>query len=207
MTKHKGKRNDQRQSPRLEDGGGTTVSGKWVILAVVALALFGAGFSWWHRYTSTRMAARFWGPQHSSLIRNPANVQLITVRPMSDTESHNHEPTSQFPDHYHTLAGVVRVTERRDITQAHGLSHLRNELLMDRSFQPDELGAATADVWRSGLEFRDGADGAPLVLLFSKDGRRMLRHPPTVGTSLANTSTRFAEGWQIVLAEWKAETR
>jgi hypothetical protein len=78
---------------------------------------------------------------------------------------------------------------------------------MDRSFQPDELGAATADVWRSGLEFRDAADGPPLVLLFSEGGRRMLRHPPTVGTSLANTSARFAEGWQIVLAEWKAETR
>jgi hypothetical protein len=207
MAKQKGTRKDKRQQPIAEEPTGIAVSGKWVILAVVALALVGAVFSWWHRYTSTRMAARFWGPQYSSLIRGNSNVQLITVRPMSDTESHNHDPTGDFPDHYHTLGGVVRVTDRRDITQAHGLTHLRNELLMDRSFQPDELGAATADVWHSGLEFRDTADGPPLVILFSGDGRRMLRYPPTVGTSLANTSARFAEGLQIVLAEWKAETR
>jgi hypothetical protein len=209
MAKHKGNKGSQnaRQQPAPEDDGGIYVSGKLVISAVVVIALLAAGFSWWFRYTSTRRAAQFWGPQNVLLIRDAPHVQLLNVGPMAESDSHAHDPNTVFADHYHTLGGVVRVASRRDASQLHGLIHLRHELLMDRSVQADNAALPAAESWRYGLEFRSTPEGPPLVVLFSEDCRRMLRHPPSVGTGLANATANFAEGLKTVFAEWEKQSR
>jgi hypothetical protein len=207
MASQKGATTDPSQQNLAADDGGVFVSGKLVITAVVALALLGAAFSWWFRYSSTRRAAQFWGPQNVLLIRDGANVQLLTVGPMGDDEPHVHDPDSLYLDHYHTLAGVVSVRDRRDATQAHGLVHLRNELLMDRSFQEDDGSIPPINDWKFGLEFRESEASPPLLILFSADGRRLLRHPPTVGSGLAEVAPSFADGLTTVFTEWQAEPR
>ena len=195
---------DVRQPPRAPSSAlpeTRTISGKVVIVTIGLVAILAAGFSWWFRYSSTVRAAKFWGPVGVELIRNPgSSVQLIHVQPMGDT-GHEHNSGGGFADHYHTLGGVVEVVDRRDVTRAHGLVHLRNELLMDRSFH-EELSKSAADDWRTGLEFRDAAGSAPLVVFFSADCRRMMRIPAGQGADFATTSSEFAEGLNVVFTEW-----
>jgi hypothetical protein len=93
-------------SPNSEASG---TSGKLVIIAILAFALAAAGASWLFRYSATNQAARYWGPEGSQLIRDAQKVFLQRIPP-------------------ETGAGRV------EISQARGITHLRNALLEDRSF-------------------------------------------------------------------------
>ncbi len=53
------------------------VSGKWVIVGILAVALAAAGGSWLFRYTATHRTAEFWGPQAVQLIRDARIVRLV----------------------------------------------------------------------------------------------------------------------------------
>jgi hypothetical protein len=206
MAKQKGTPKSSPQQLPADEVGGAYVSGKLVISTIVAVAVLAAGFSWWFRYSATRQAARFWGPQHV-LVRDAKNVQLVTLGPMGADESHVHDSESTFADHYHTMEGVVKVVDRRDVTDSHGLIHLRTELLQDRSYEwATNAPAATVD-WKYGLEFRDATTSPPLLVLFSSDCRRLLRHPPTIGSGAAILSPSFADGLKTVFTEWQTEQR
>ncbi|MFO0790670.1 MAG: hypothetical protein U0805_14535 [Pirellulales bacterium] len=50
------------------------ISGKWIIIGVMAVALIGAGTSWWFRYYTTHRTAQFWGPEAATLIRDAPTV-------------------------------------------------------------------------------------------------------------------------------------
>jgi hypothetical protein len=209
MAKQKGGPSIGRaKSPQLPQApgsapepGGIYVSGKLVILTIAAVALGAAAFSWWYRYTSTRRAAAFWGPAAVALIRDAPSVHWIKVEPLRDMSQHVHHPGGVFPEDYHLLSGIWHVTERRDVSKAPGLTHLRNALLMDRSFRVDER--AAPEEWHNGLEFRQSPEGQTLVIFFSADGGRMLRQPPAAGADLAAPSARFAEGLTEILADWQ----
>src|SRR4051812_30380584 len=96
-------------------------AGKWVILGILAVGFTAAGASWWFRYNATHHAATFWG-RNAWLIRDADRVQLLELGageknapPMNDAITVNGNP--------------VLVAAKQDITQAHGLAHLRNALL------------------------------------------------------------------------------
>jgi hypothetical protein len=206
MAKPKGTPGATRTAPApTGDDGGLYVSGKLVIITVVVLAVLGAGFSWWYRYSSTRRSARFWGGQNARLIRDAAHVHLVTVGPMGP--EHVHEPNAAFADHYHVLDGLVKVDHRHKVSQAPGLVHLRNELLMDRSFESHNEVLGADDDWKYGLEFRDLETNPPLVIFFSADCRRLLRYPPSSGTGIATLAPDFAAGLQSVFNEWRKAER
>jgi hypothetical protein len=191
----------QRQKPEAQP---STISGKLVILTVVGLALIGGGFSWWFRYTATHRAAIFWGPEAVRLIREAPAVYWIVLGPIEDEAAHVHVADNPFADHYHTLGGAWRVAERREITNARGLIHLRNELLMDRSFRAEDgLPPATGN-WQSALEFRGSPANPPLVIFFTDDCRQMMRHPPVRGATLAVPSDVLADGLKTVFQEWRS---
>ena len=205
MTKQKGTPKAPQQYGPATDAGGVYVSGKLVITVIVAVALLGAGFSWWSRYTATRRTAQFWGSQNVLLIRDAKNVQLISVGPMGPDHVHNAGDT--FADHYHIIDGLVRVIDRRDVSQSPGLINLRDGLLLDRSYEAHSGVLASANDWQYGLEFRDSLTSPPLVILFSADCRRLLRHPPTIGPGVATLAPNFAEGLKKVFTEWQAAKR
>jgi hypothetical protein len=117
-------------------------SGKLLILGVFAIALAAAAASWWFRYNATHQAAKFWGPEAVRLIRDAPRV---------------------------TLRSDDREDLPRDISQAHGLTHLRAALLEDRSY--DWAAAGPADTsWSSSLVFEVSAGAEPrVVILFSPD--------------------------------------
>ncbi len=83
------------------------VSGKLVIVAILAIAFAAAGTSWLFRYSATNQTARYWGPEGLQLIRDAQKVFIQRSPPK---------------------------TGRVEISQARGITHLRNALLEDRSF-------------------------------------------------------------------------
>jgi len=129
----------------------SSTSGKRLTLVVILLALLAAGASWWFRYSATHRAAQFWGPQAARLIRDAAQVTLRTDAPSANA------------------AGTVEADVPRDISAAQGLTHLRNALLEDTSY--DWTAQAPADTdWSSSLVFAAAEGAEPrAVVLFSPD--------------------------------------
>src|SRR5262245_11486007 len=94
------------------------ISGKYVILAVVVVALTGAVASWFFRYNATHRAAEFWGPEASKLIRDARQVTLYK-QPL-DVPRTMRVKTADVP------AAIQAHIDKSaiDISRARGLLHL-----------------------------------------------------------------------------------
>jgi hypothetical protein len=136
----------------------TQISGKLIIIGILAVGLVAAGASWWFRYVATHRAAQFWGPEGVRLIRDAPTVYLIKLA------------TAEQP---HGLVGPTGVAY--EISKARGLLHLRNALLEDRSFDWTNLGAKPTgkDTFLGQWEllFLDDGPKAQLNILFTADCR------------------------------------
>ena len=128
-----------------------SVSGKWVIIGILTVALAAAGGSWWFRYNATHRAAQFWGPDTTVLIRDATIVKLYYVN-----------------DDLNTLSLV------RDISKAPGLTHLRNALLEDRSFIWPAQPITQPPRWRWALEFNDPGQPEQFVLALTDDFKQVV---------------------------------
>src|SRR5262245_5327090 len=94
---------------------GSAVSGKLVIISILFVAIVAAGVSWAFRVYATHRAAGFWGPQAAWLIRSSQTAKLSRIDRSSD--------------------GTIRIKTTRDVSNAPGITHLRNALLEDKSFE------------------------------------------------------------------------
>ena len=155
---------DRPAEPAQSSAAG--VSGKWVIIGILAVALTAAGGSWWFRYSATHKAAVFWEPRAAGLIRDASFVELIELRPAAGAERTN-PPASHF-----AFGGDSKYVpaKRRVVSAARGLVHLRNALLEDRSFvwdNTDVLPWHETVEWRWLLVFADKKGGT--LITFSKD--------------------------------------
>jgi hypothetical protein len=130
-----------------------TISGKYVILAVVTVALTGALASWFFRYNATQHAAEFWGPEAARLIRDAPVVEFWQ----------NPSPSTVI----RSAAPLVGREDLRDISSARGLVHLRTALIEDRSFDWPAKQIRSDVQWTHGLRFR--ADTQGVLLMFSPD--------------------------------------
>lgn len=124
-----------------------SVSGKWVILGILAVAFVAAGGSWIFRYNATHRAVEFWGPQAARLIRDASRVDIFRLR----TEEAGSVPaTARIPlKSDRTLYGY----DQHIISKAHGLAHLRNALVEDRSFEWPAEAPSSDPPWRWALTF------------------------------------------------------
>jgi hypothetical protein len=135
------------------------VSGKLVILSIVAVAVAAAGTSWWFRYNATRRAAEFWGPDVVRLIRDAPSIELLKLAPADESPASN---TLTIHDEQYRL--VTRI----DASFWPGMTHLRNALLEDRSFKGYNVQLESwPNKWRWALIFRDGQNLT--TVLFSDD--------------------------------------
>jgi hypothetical protein len=144
-------------------------------MLVVGLLLLAAGlgaFAVWFQWGQTRRSLAFFGPDAARRIQAAPRVELWSLAARD---------------------GEVRAVERRDVSHAPGLVHLRRGLVEDvnyrwdvarvgqeRAAAPDGADAdllgepATrlpAGSWDAALTFGDGSGGRPLtVLAFDLDG-------------------------------------
>jgi hypothetical protein len=158
-------------------------SGKFVIISIVAVALAAAGVSWWFRYNATHRAAEFWGPKAAQLIRDAPEVKLhrdplAIARAVRDALPP--DATESVVDAARTGIEQKIIDSAIDVSNSHGLTHLRNALLEDRNFVWPSKDLTLFNVqefeepywW---LVFQDPASGNFAKIYFSKDCRQAVR--------------------------------
>jgi hypothetical protein len=173
-------------------------SGKLAIIGIVAVAVGAASVSWWFRFSATRDAVRFWGPDAAAMIRDAPHVTLIAVEPQSSQEEAFFKANDG--DRYSIDNRLFKVTSRWNVSQANGLTHLRNALLEDRSFVSTR--SFLPQDWATGLEFRKSAESPPLVVLISSGHTTLIRHWPGHGSNRLNQCDAIEEGLKKTFCEW-----
>ncbi|MEX2170793.1 MAG: hypothetical protein WD851_15860 [Pirellulales bacterium] len=166
-------------------------SGKLLILAILAIALTSGVFSWWFRWSATRRVAAFWGPEITTTIRDARRVEAYRLAEEGiETDQTLTAGNREYP-----------VEKRIDASQGHGLVHLKQALLEDRSYEWEASVAQAELIPRWALVFHPPAAqvaAAPVILLFDDacegaiepESRRTIDCKP------------IAPGIKSVLAEW-----
>jgi hypothetical protein len=192
-------------------------SGKLLIIALFIAALAAASASWWFRYQATHRSAQFWGPEAARLIRDAPHVELLALRAngparmmlqpaepaKNDSPPPAGSPTSHSPAEEIRLGQATwTIDARRDISNAPGLTHLRNALLEDRSFTWGPFLSDHDEQWTTAIVFRDGDENQPLTILFLPSFARALVYRPGSDRSQLIGTQPIAAGLAETISDW-----
>jgi hypothetical protein len=133
------------------------VSGRVIIVAVLALALAMAGGAWWYQYQGSRRAAAFWGREAATLLIASPTVEFLELGQSVDT-------VGEAP----TVAGRA-IAATHPLRDKPGLIHLRYVFTQDVNFpwEARRREAIEADQdWAYALRFAE-RDRALVILLRS----------------------------------------
>ncbi len=128
-------------------------SGSKLVVALASLALALGAISWWYRYQAAHRATEFWGAHAAQLIARSDRVEVQKLDP----------PAGDLCSGERSLPVGASV----DLSQAHGMAHLRYALMCDRNYVWDESVDPNSIEWRWLLKF-DDSDGH-LRLFLSSD--------------------------------------
>lgn len=117
-------------------------SGKLVILAIMTVAVAAAGFAWWYQYQRGRESLAYWGSEGAYLIHHAPNVELLKLGRSEKTANQE------------TVLGATVLTVR-ELSQVPGLTHARQALITDASFDW-QASPHTSPTWEYALRFREG---------------------------------------------------
>jgi hypothetical protein len=177
-------------------------SGKLLIAAMLLAGLAAAGASWWFRYAATHQAAQFWGPEAVQLIRDAPHVELLSLQQGIKSESVR-SSTNLFSASEITIGhNPSKITAKHDISAAPGLTHLRNALLEDRSFNWGAMESTGSEEWTTALTFRNPEAAESLVILFVDDFERALKVGPGRGMPRMISTQPIAAGLAETITEW-----
>ncbi len=166
-----------------------TVSGKWIILSFLSVALAMATSAWAYYYFQQRRPMELWGADTARLIVQAPKVEgwrlSVAMENAAETDAQTISVGSQR----------LTIVERRELTNARGLLHFRKGLLNDRCFDWNADVSATTDDWRYALSFSDG--DAQATLLFAPTSQRLRSLESGAEVSIAP----IAAGLEAFLAE------
>jgi hypothetical protein len=177
-------------------------SGKLLILAMFLVAFVAAGASWWFRYSATHRAAQFWGPEAARLIRDASTVELLKLQPADKAQLIHSPPDSSATSEISLGHEIWTVTAKRDISTAPGLTHLRNALLEDRSFNLGRMESTGNEEWTTAIAFRDPDAADSLLILFVDDFEQALRLGPAHAPLRMISTQPIAAGLAETIADW-----
>jgi hypothetical protein len=123
-----------------------------IIFLTVGLGVVMAGAAWWYRWQESRRAAAFWG-EEVGLLTNAPKVELLEFGGEGEEK----------------VAGRA-VKSAVDLSEKHGLIHLRFVFAEDANFEWDQQRREAVNdgtAWAHALRFVDGE--RRLVVLFSRD--------------------------------------
>jgi hypothetical protein len=178
---------DQAESKQSTSG----LSGKLLIIGILTIAFLAAGTSWWFRYNATRSVVKFWGPEAATIIRDAPVVTIYHAGNFQDPNTP-------------TVVTKLQATEL-DISNAHGLTHLRNALLEDHNFDwatLDKELPQTGNRW--GMMFADPKTGKSTTIWLSDDFQHVSREAETGMRSVA-VDPIMATGLREMFGEFSAE--
>jgi hypothetical protein len=137
---------------------------KWMIVGIVGLSLLAVVASLVWRYLETRDVLEFWGPDAVELIARAEQVELMKLRPISETELP--EPPLLMVDGW--PHAIIEISDAR---KSPGFTNARHALTLSRSFQWDQQ-ADAEPTWSLALQFSEGEKS--VVVLIDPD-RRLVR--------------------------------
>jgi len=123
-----------------------------LVVGLVGLGLTAAGVGVWFQWQQTRRCLEFYGVEAAGRISRAPRVELWSLKPSGDGG--------------HT--GRLAVTQRRDISTAKGLVHLRRGLVEDANFRwskpPGGDQPLPDAAWDIALVFADESGDQGIVL-------------------------------------------
>lgn len=141
--------------------------GKYVIAALVALGLMGAGGGWlYHRQTQKRAIA-FWGSDAAALIVSSPEVEIAQLVAADAPQDATGDPQDATRDTVAWAGRTCRIVARAEAAHAPGMPHLRRRLVHDDSFDWAATPAGHRVVWQYALRFSDR--GGQATVLFDAD--------------------------------------
>lgn len=137
------------------------VDGKYVLLAVLALGVIGAGGGWWYRKSLQRRPLELWGGEAAGLFIQARDVEICRLRAVVNDDDNIIRAEGK----------AYRAVDCVDADLLRGFVHLRHSLLNDHSFDWADVSDRGSD-WLYIMRFRDG--GKTATLLISADCRYAL---------------------------------
>ena len=132
--------------------------GKLAVLLIFALAIAMAVFAIVYQAQQDRLLLDAWSSEHITRIRKSPQVELIRLQRGSAS-------TTDEADGFTVRGTPVKVSSRRDISDASGFVHARHVLVQDSSYDWNRGVDELAEVeWLYGFVFRDD-EGTSTVLL------------------------------------------
>jgi hypothetical protein len=147
--------------------------GHHVVIGLLVLGVGAAGFASWYQWSMTDRVLAFWGPEVATTLRSPEKVELLELGPEG----------SEGPGSVLTLTvdgRVFPIESRRDVTAAPGLSHARQALLENASFNFDAPPTAEPARWSHALIVSRGPKEATILFDFTSHRLRLLAAPREV---------------------------
>lgn len=134
--------------------------GKYVIAALAALGLIGAGGGWLYHRQTQRRAIAFWGSDAAALIVSAPDVEIAQLVAGDSQPKATADTVAWAGRQWQKVA-------RTDATRAPGMPHLRRRLVQDDSFDWSASPAGHDLLWRYALRFSDR--GKRATVLFDAD--------------------------------------
>lgn len=138
-------------------------AGQRLVAGMFALGFLGAAVSWWYYQQLQRRPLELWGTDSAALMMRAPRATALKLAPAGD------EPPDNGPSTGESLAFDGQrwtISERRDVSQARGFSHIRHSLVHGRSFAWDDPPDDRHPQWTYGLEFTEGDRTATLLFDF-----------------------------------------
>jgi hypothetical protein len=178
----------------------TTSSGHWLVLGILLVAAGLGAFAVWFQWGQTRRCLAFFGSDAADRIQNAPRVELWTLA---------------------AEGGIVRATDRLDVSQAPGLVHLRRGLIEDVNYAwavsapatgdaaPAASGRLTPDSWDLALAFLDQPPGGLPEAEAAGVGRSTLASATVLAFDLdgAGTATVVGQPGRVGLGRLTAALR
>jgi len=161
-------------------------------LAILLMVLLACGLGLtsvvYHHWASHGVLA-WWGGDMARLIADAPRVEALRLEPLEKPDSAATADTLVVDGRQYAVA------QRKDVTTAIGLDHLRRGLLDDANFSWSAPSPATPVRWSDALVFSDGA--RRIVVVFDLTDRRLGR--ADASSSLA--IDQIATGWEEFFAD------
>ncbi len=142
------------------------IQGKWVILAIVALALGSAAVSWVYYARLQERPLALWGSEAGTLILRATEGRAYRIAPAASREGT--EPDDSPARIRFTIGGqLFTAIDERDVSRAPGFSHIRQSLIHDRSFAWEDGACDEAPQWNYALEFSEAGHTVWLAFAFN----------------------------------------
>lgn len=139
-------------------------SGKMVIIGIFAAAIAGAILTWWFQYDARRRSRDFWGTDNAVLIGRAPTVELLRLR-------RDGKADAEVGEHLRFDGVVFYLDERKDISKARGLVHMRDALIRDSGFQWDRSRGDCPPQWAYAFRFVD--DKAQVIIALDVHCKRV----------------------------------